>query len=230
MSSRAKALAIGFTFLIVAAIVAAVFGYWAYGSNKKRELRAAVTVILHDVSPRMREALTLEVSLPPTGRVGTGTQLEQHAAAVDRRLQQLKSLNGAPDFQLFDAADSYVVTVREILRRQAASNRHRLALSEGLAALRLHMQADNRAAAWVKEAVTAKERVDQDYREYRVSTETFSTVLGTLTPAQAKIATYVDASTWSDVQLISETRQRTCDATNLAAAEIEKIKEVVTFR
>ena len=46
------------------------------------------------------------MSLPPTGRVGTGTQLEQHAAAVDRRLQQLKNLNGAPDFQLLDAADS----------------------------------------------------------------------------------------------------------------------------
>ena len=40
----------------------------------------------------------------------------------------------------------------------------------------------------------------------------------------------MDASTLSDVQLISETRQRTFDATNLAAAEIEKIKELDTFR
>jgi hypothetical protein len=222
VSSRTKALATGLTVLIVTA----VFGYWAYNSNKKRDLRAAVIVILHDVSPRIREALTLEVSLPPTGRVGTGAQLEQHVAAVDRRLQQLKRLNGTPDFQLFDAADSYVVTVREILRQQAASNRHRLSLSESLEALRSHMQADDRTGAWVQEAVTAKEQVDKNYREYRVSTEAFSTILGTLTPAQAKIALYVDASTLSDVQLISETRQRTFDATNLAAAEIEKIKEL----
>lgn len=226
MSSRTKALAIGLTVVILTA----VFGYWAYSSNKKRDLRAAVMVILRDVSPRMREALTLEASLPPTGRVGTGAQLEQHAAAVDQRLQQLKRLNGAPDSHLLDAADSYVMTVREILRQQAASNRHRLSLSEGLEALRSHMQADNRTGAWVQEAVTAKERVDKGYREYRVSTEAFSTVLGTLTPAQAKIATYVDASMLSDVQLISETRQRTFDATSLAAAEIDKIKRLDTFR
>jgi hypothetical protein len=211
-------------------IVTAVFGYWAYSSNQKRELRAVITLILHDVSPRMREALSLEVSLPPTGRVGTGAQLEQHAAAVDQRLLQLKGLSGAPDFQLFDAAGSYVLTVREILRRQAASNRLRLSLSESLEALRTHMQADNGTGAWVQEAVTAKERVDGDYRKYRVSTEAFNTVLGTLTAAQAKIASYVEASMLSDVQLISETRQRTFDATNLAAAEIEKIKELAPPR
>src|SRR5687768_2480649 len=134
MSSRTRTLAIG----LAIAILAATAGYWAYSSSQKRELRAAVSVILHDVSPRMREALTLEVSLPPTGRLGTGAQLEQHAAAVDQRLQQLKRLDGAPDFQLFDAADSYLLTVREILRRQAASNRHRQSLSETLEALRAH--------------------------------------------------------------------------------------------
>ena len=63
-----------------------------------------------------------------------------------------------------------------------------------------------------------------------MSTEAFNTVLSTLTPAQAKIVLYANASTLSDVQLISETRQRTFDATNLAAAEIEKIKELDTFR
>lgn len=211
-------------------VLAAGAGYWGYSSHKKRELRAAAVAVLQDVSPRIREALTLEVSLPPVGRLGTDTQLEQQAAAVDQRLQQLKAMNGTADPALLDAAESYVLTVREILRKQAASNRHRQSLSRSVDALRKHMQSDDRTGSWVTDAVTAKEHTDQDYREYRISTEAFDTVLGTLPAAQAKIAPYVDTARLVEQQLMNEARKRTLDASNQAAAEIGTIKQLDAYR
>jgi hypothetical protein len=226
MSSRTKTIVKGLVLLLVAA----GFSYWGYAAYKKRELRAAVAAILQDVGPRMRDALTLEVSLPPVGRLGTGPQLEQQAATVDQRLQQLKRMDGKPDFGLYDAADSYVLTVREILRRQAASNRYRESLSESLDALRKHMQSDDRTGAWVTEAVIAKERADKDYREYRIATEAFVTVLATLPAAQAKIVPHVDAAQLVEQQLMDETRKRTLEASAQAAAEIEKLKQLEGYR
>ena len=216
--------------VVALAMLAAALGYWAYGTHKKQELRRAVAAILADVSPRMREALVIESGLPPEGRVGLGPQLEQHAAAVDQRLKQLKSMEGSPDFPLFDAADSYVLTVREILRRQAASNRHRESLAKDLEALRSHMRADDRSEGWVKAAVAAREQVDGDYREYRIATEAFGTVLDTLTAAQTKIATYVDAAQLSDLRLIAETRSRTLEASKQLAAEMAQVKQLETYR
>jgi hypothetical protein len=226
MALKPKALAV----VVLATLLAAALGYWAYGAHKKQELRLVVAAILADVSPRMREALEIEAGLPAEGRKGLSPQLEQHAAAVDQRLQQLKGMDGTPDLPLFDAADSYVLTAREILRKQAASNQHRESLSQSLEALRTHMRADDRTGGWVKEAVVARERVDREYREYRIATEAFGTVLGTLTAAQTKIARYVDASQLSDVKLIGETRSRTLEALKQLAAEMEQVKQLESYR
>ena len=226
MTLKPKVLAL----IVLATLLVAALGYWAYGTYKRQELRRAVSAILADVSPRMREALAIEAGLPVEGRIGLGPQLEQHAAVVDQRLQQLKSMDGTPDLPLFDAADSYVLTVREILRKQAASNLHRESLTQSLEALRKHMRADDRTGGWVTEAVVARERVDRDYREYRIATEAFGAVLNTLTAAQTKIAPYVDASLLSDVRLIGETRSRTLEALKQLAAEMEQVKQLETYR
>jgi hypothetical protein len=222
MSSRIKALAAG----LAVALLAAGFGYWAYDAQRKKDLHNTVWATLQDVSPRMRDALTLEVSLPPAGRVGTADQLEQHAAAVDTRLNQLKTLDDRGDPGLYRAADSYLVTVREILRKQAATNRSRQSLSQNLEALRKHMQSDDRSGAWVGEAVAAKEKVDKDYRDYRSFADAFNTLLGTLTAEQSKVATHVDSALLCDIDLISAARDRTLAALKDAAAEIEKIRQL----
>lgn len=226
MSSRIKSLAIG----LVVAILAAGFGYWAYDAQRKKDLHGAVWSILQDVSPRMREALTLEAGLPAAGRAGTAQQLEEHAAAVDVRLRQLKSMDDRADPELYRAADSYVLTVREILLKQAASNRSRQALTQSLEALRKHMQSDNRTGTWVGQAVVAKEKVDKDYRDYRIYTDAFNTVLGTLGGVQSRIAPHVEPSLLADIQLISDARDWTLSALKDTAAEIEKIKQLESHR
>lgn len=209
---------------LIVVLAAIVFGYYGYGVQKQRDLRGAIWVMLQETAPRMREALTLEASLPPAGRMGTADQLERHADAVDQRLQQLKSMDGSPDRAVADATDSYLVTVREILRKQSAANRARQSLSGSLQALRKHMQADDRTGAWVDHAVAAKERADKDYRDYRISAEAFNTVLGTLTDAQTRIAAHVEAQLLCDVDLIRAVRDQTLAALSETAGEMAKIK------
>ena len=221
MSSRTKSLVAG----LIVVLSAIVFGYYGYyGMQKQRDLRGAMRVMLQETAPHMREALTLEVSLPPAGRMGTADQLERHADAVDHRLQQLKSMDGSPDRAVADATDSYLVTVREILRKQSAANRARQSLSDSLEALRKHMQADDRTGAWVEQAVAAKERADKDYRDYRISAEAFNTVLGTLSDAQTRIAAHVEAQLLCDVELIKAVRDQTVAALSETAGEMAKIR------
>jgi hypothetical protein len=186
MTYRTKA----FVMACAALLAAGVLGYWSYDKHRKQALRSGVATILLDVSPRMREALTLEISLPPEGRLGTGNQLDQHAAA----------------------------------------NHSRLSLSENMEALRKHMQFDNRTGARVQEAVAAREKVDKDHRDYRISADAFNTVLGTLSAAQTKVEPHIDAAQLCDIKLISDVRDQTLKAVSEAAAEIEKIKQLEGHR
>lgn len=228
MSSRTKVLAAA----LALALLAGGCGYWSYSTREKRELRAAITAILPDVSARLREGLTLEISLPPVGRVGIGWQVEEQAAAVEQRLQQLKSLKSDPDPALYYATDAYVLTAREILLQQAASNRYRQSLTLSLDALRTHMQSqpEGRTDAWTAQALAAKERVDQDYRDYRGAAKAFDAVLMTLPGAQSRIASQIDAAQAVEQPLIGENHRRSLAAVAEAAAEIEKFTRLDTYR
>ena len=226
MTSGFKALA----FTIAAVLLGGTLGSWAYDSYKRKTFRASVVTFVQDAGQRMRDALTLEAGLPAEGRMGIARQLEQHAAAVALDLQQVKALDGAPDRKLADAADSYLVTVREILRRQAASNRHRIAMTNSLEALRAHMRADDRTGRWITAAVRARAQVDADYREYRITTEAFGTILDGLAASEKKIAPYVDASLLSDPRLIEAARSRTLEALGEAATEMEQTKQLLSAR
>jgi hypothetical protein len=156
--------------IAVATIVAAGLGYWGYGAHKKRELNQTAVAALADASARMREALSIEAA-PIADRAQNTQKLEEHAAAMDRYLKGLQSLDTSRNRALADAADHYLFSVREILKKQVDSQRHRLLLADSLQALREHMRADNRTAAWVQQAVKAKERVNKDYRGYARAAE-----------------------------------------------------------
>jgi len=55
------------------------------------------------------------------------------------------------------AAEDYLLTVRQILREQAASHRYRIQVTASDERLREHMRkAGRRSAAWIDEAVRAK--------------------------------------------------------------------------
>jgi len=215
--------------IALATIVAVGLGYWGYGTHKKRELNQTAVAALADASARMREALSIEAA-PIADRAQAAQKLEEHVAAMDRHLTGLQSLDTSRNRALADTADHYLFSVREILKKQADSHRHRLLLADSLQALREHMRADNRTRAWVQQAVKAKERVNKDYRGYARAAEALGQFIYTFPDSQARIAPYVGAAALIADELTEKARQSVLASARQATAEVEKMDRMLLPR
>ena len=214
-------------FAAVALVVAAVFGYWAYGTHKKSEVSKTAMALAQETGRHLQEALSTEPGRPSTETVQAVTE---YAAAASRNLEAVKRLNAAGNQALVDAVDDYLLTSREILGRQAASYRFRGQLLASTQALRDHMRADNRTGAWVREAVQAKERVEKDYRDYASATEALDKLLESFPASVAKLAARSRAPALVDERLIAEARKRSSAALQQATDEVEKIRQFAVPR
>lgn len=214
--------------ILIAVVVTAALG-WAYSEHRKRELHDTVLALVKDTSLQLREALNVDAG-SAAANPETGRKLDEHVATVERHFLQLRSMDTDSVRELAEAADDYLLTAREILRRQASSYRYRLQLAESLKALRNHMHADDRSESWVQEAVRAKERVDQEYREYRLPAEALAKLLESFPVSRAKIAPHVDAALLPDGSLVETAHRRTLEAVRQAADEIEKAKQLASYR
>ncbi len=215
----------------VALVVAVALIYWGYSAHqKKREANKAVVAMITDTGVRLRDALGIETAPPTTDRAIFLKKLDEHAATADHNLQTSKHVGAALDQALADAADDYLLTAREILKRHAESYRYRLLLAESTQALRGHMRADNRTGAWVQEAVKAKERVNKDYRGYSFAASTLDKLLESFAASQMKIVRYVEPRVLIQETLVAEARKRVQEDSRQFAAEIEKITQFEAFR
>jgi hypothetical protein len=221
MQSSTRIIAIG----LVVAVVGAAIGWWGYGAHQKSELRKTIVGLVADSASRMREALATPADSPETTR-----RDEEHAAAADRNLAQLKSLAAAREQLLADAADDYLLTSREILKRVVESRRYRQMLTESLQALTEHMRSDNRTGAWVQEAVKARERVNKDHRGYAAATTALDKLLPSFLDSQKRIAPDVGPSVLIDATAIEAARARVASAASQAEAEVAKSRQLETFR
>lgn len=211
--------------IAIALVAAAVLGYWGYGVHKKRELHGAVGAILKSASGQLREALATEATAPAE-RMKLAQQLDAFAVAMEKSAAQLKQLQIERDLALVDNADGHLVTLREIFRKRAASNRLYVLHTESLAALQEHMRTDNRTGGWVQRAVRAKERAEKDYRDYRLSVATYGTLLGSLPGSQKRIAPYVGKDALVEDALIVKARERAIETARQATEEMERVRKI----
>ena len=219
-ASRNKVVAIA-----LVAVIAMAAGWWGYGEHQKREQRKAIVALVSDTSARMSGALTSTADGPEAAR-----KLEEHAAAADRNLSELKGMNSARQQALADAADDYLLTSREILKRLVNVQRYRQLLSESLPALIQHMRADNRTGAWVQEAVKARERVNKDHRDLSLAAGALDQLLQSFPASQKKIAPFVDPAVIIEDGVVAAARARALEAAKQATAEIEKTRQLDAFR
>lgn len=215
--------------ILIAVVVTAALG-WAYSEHRKRQLHEAVVGLVKDTSLRLRDALSIPASPPLADNPQAGRKFDDHVATVERHLLKLRGMDTASLGALAEPADDFVLTGREILRRVATSHRYRVQLSGSLQALRDHMRADDRSGSWVQEAVRAKERVEEDYRNYRLSVEALGKLLESFPASRAKMAPYVDAALLTDESLLEQARRRALEASTHAADEIEKARQLEAYR
>lgn len=203
-----------------AAVLMAILAYWGYATYKKRELDTTIAAAVGDASQRLRSALTLTAGPPQAITMQAAEKIGLDADDVDRELQALRSAGGAPDMALVDAADSYLLTARELLKRISGSHKQRLMLADSMQALHDHLRVDTRTGAWVSEAVRGKARMDKDFRGFRIDTEMADKLLESFPESQNRIAPYVGAGALIDEKLVADARQRA--SAELKRASVEK--------
>lgn len=223
--SRARTAAIAATALIAASAL----GYCAFREYGGYGLRAAVVPLVTDTSVRLRDALDGEAAARAVDPAEAARKLDEQAGEVDQRLAALHRLRASPDRALFDAADLYMVTARELLRRTAASHRYREASVASTRALRnLAEAADRRSGAWIGRTIAAKEQAERDYSDYRRALDATVSLLESLAEPRARLARRVDPGVLIDDGLRAQAAQRARDAGKRAAAELDEARRLAT--
>ena len=211
MNNKVKAIA-----LAVAVVILTV---WIYHVYRKNVARDATVAAVRDTAERMRR------SLAPEPRATADAQRD--SAAVDAHVKALRARDTSPIRAFGDAADDYLVTAREILRREAALRGAGERFTLNLDALTDHIQSDRGGADWTQTAVRLRAELDREAREIRIATESYTSLLDALPGSQAKVAPYVDASRLVDAPAVKAARERALDG--LARTE-ENVRRVTKLR
>ena len=75
-----------------------------------------------------------------------------------------------------------------------------------------------------------RERVDQDYREYRLAAEALAGLIDSLPASQGKIADQLNSSALIEPQAITSARTRVLEDARRTAAEVEKLTNLAAYR
>jgi hypothetical protein len=223
--SRARTAAIA----VVGLVAASVLGYCGVREYGERGLHAAVAALLQDTSARLRDALDGEAATRAADPAEAARRLDEQADEVDQRLAVLHRLRASPDRALFDAADLYMVTARELLRRTASSQRYRAASANSTRALRhLAETADRRSGAWIGRTIAAKEQAERDYADYRRAVDATVSLLESLADPRDRLARQVDPAILIEEGLRAQAAERAREAGKRAAEELDQARRLAT--
>lgn len=135
-----------------------------------------------------------------------------------------------PNRTLFATADDYLLTVRQILRQQAASHRYRLQVAASEGALREHMRAaGRRSGAWIDEAVRMKDRMERNYFDYRVSAEALGRLLAQYPASRRKLVAQLGAPLLAD-EAVEDARRRAAASLKRITASVEQARQLAAVR
>src|SRR5438477_11205282 len=109
---------------LAALVIVSALGYWGISAYRKGQLQGAVTALVKDSSERLQGALAVETGAAPEDAAQTVVKLDDQAQEVDKHVIELRGMSASPNQALVDAAEEYILTVRQILRNQAASHRY----------------------------------------------------------------------------------------------------------
>ncbi len=214
-------------FGLAALILASALGTWGVSAYRKAQLHKAVAAMVRDSSERLEAALALNLDAATSQTV---TRLDEHAQEVDKHLIELRDLSASSDRALAAAAEEYLLTVRQILREQAASHRYGIQVAATEGKLREHMRgAARRSKAWIDEAVSAKDRMERSYFDYRVSSEALDRLLASYPPTRKKMAAQLPVPLASD-EAVEAARKRFVGASKRVGASVEQARQLAAVR
>jgi hypothetical protein len=121
--------------------------------------------------------------------------------------------------------------VRQILRNQAASHRYRIQVLSSERTLRDHMRtANRRSGTWIQEALRAKDRMEKEYFDYRLSVDTFGRLLESYPATRSKLALQVGAGLLVDEAVAANARKRALATSRRVADDVERARQLAAVR
>lgn len=217
-------------FALVALLLASALGYWGVSVYRKGQQHKAVSALVGDTSQRLEGALALETETAAASNQQTVGRLDEQALEVDRHVMQLHEMDQGPNRALVAAADDYLLTVRQILRQQAASHRYRLQVAASEGALRDHMRASGRrSGAWIDEAVRMKDRMERNYFDYRVSAEALERLLAAYPASRKKLVAQLGMPLLAD-EAVADARRRSSATLKRITAGVEQARQLAAVR
>lgn len=208
------------------AIVVAAFAIAGFVAYEKRELHARLSEAVGAASDRLGETLAIDVNEAPSG---IAARLEGSVAQAEAELQKLRGASKRRDPALAEAADGYLASVLEVLRRQAGATRHRAQFVDDRKALAAHMAAaGSRSGSWGAEAIRLKKRVDDDYFGYQLAVTSLGNMLAGLSDARRKLLLQLPSAKVLPETEIVLARERSVAAAAAAKLELENSRRLAS--
>jgi Skp family chaperone for outer membrane proteins len=168
------------------ALVAGLIAYASWAAYAQRAHQREVLAVVEDTTARLRESLRAKVE---------PKQLEAHAAAADAHLEALRKAGASRNRPLADGAEHYVITSREIFKRQAAIARLSEEAHASKSSLQTHIgRASRRDRAWIDEAMSRKKKVETQYFDYNLALTGLAELLWSFPETRKRIAPHVHPS------------------------------------
>lgn len=217
-------------FALAALLLASAVGYWGVSAYRKGQQQKAVSALVGDSSRRLEIALALETEASTASSQQAVGKLDEQAQEVDRHVLELHDMGEGPNRALAAAADDYLLTVRQILRQQAASHRYRVQVAASEGALREHMgAAGRRSGAWIDEAVRRKDRMERNYFDYRVSAEALGRLLSAYSDSRKKLVAQLGVPLLAD-EAVEDARRRAAATLKRITASVDQARQLAAVR
>jgi len=193
----------------------------ALAANKLRSTLAVLGIVI---------GVSAVIMMIAMGK-GAQAKIEEHGKAVAQYLAALRREDSDRNRALAEAAELYLVDAQAMLRNQANAVQARGTSAASRRALVAHIShAGGRGAGWIDQALALKGRTERYYFEYRTAMGAFAELLKAHRDTQDKVRAALPAAPLLEAAVVDGAYQRARQAEEQAAAELERIRQMVVPR
>lgn len=211
----------GLTLLVLAAIAAGL----AWDRHQTRLLREATLARIDTATRALRD-----VAVPAPATAEHAGAVAASATRIDQELMALRGTATGRITQLAAGADGYLLTAREVLRRQAVMLQLRIKIGEGITTFRTHMTGNRGSADWTSKAVQLKNGLEQDYREFQRTVDAHTKITDSLPEAHKALDTLAPENLLLRQTEIKSLRETALTAATALAGELAAARQLAAPR
>lgn len=210
----------------IALVVVTVASHFAWNRHQTNVLRNATMARIDTATQSLRSVLA-----PTADPVSKSQAIAAAVERVDQDLAALRAADTSRILLLGAGADTYLHATRELLKRQTALLVLESGLRHGIAAFRDHLQHGNRSSSsWTSTAVAQKNRLEQDFREFRGTADAHARILDGLPDSLKALLPLVPEQNLVTAREITALRAATQSLAAAVTSEMEALRRIAAPR